>query len=193
MAVSRPICFAAPAQIDELIRAGKIIPETRTDLARFGIGVASAPAPLSPTSVSVDAFTRALSLPVHRLPEGGAERVYVAVCSVPLTQRIHTMTRMPLLTVGAWTALYLRTLHRWSSRRSQSRSSGHRFGKGSDPFAHVAELANHTRAVIVPTMRRLITLLLEQRQGGHGERSIANATATSNSSVRSPEVWVGLI
>jgi len=37
--VSRPICFAAPAQIDELIRAGKIIPETRTDLARFGIGV----------------------------------------------------------------------------------------------------------------------------------------------------------
>ena len=70
---------------------------------------------------------------------------------------------------------------------------GHRFGKGSDPFAHVAELANHTRAVIVPTMRRLITLLLEQRQGGHGERSIANATATSNSSVRSPEVWVGLI
>jgi hypothetical protein len=143
--VSRPICFAAPAQIDELIRAGKIIPETRMDLARFGIGVASAPAPLSPTSVSVDAFTRALSLPVHRLPEGGAERVYVAVCSVPLTQRIHTMTRMPLLTVGAWTALYLRTLHRWSSRRSQSRSSGHRFGKGSDPFAHVAELANHTR------------------------------------------------
>ena len=42
-------------------------------------------------------------------------------------------------------------------------------------------------------MRRLITLLLGQRQGGHGERSIANATATSNSSVRSPEVWVGLI
>lgn len=31
---------AAPAQIDELIKAGKIIPETRTDLARSGIGVA---------------------------------------------------------------------------------------------------------------------------------------------------------
>jgi len=34
------LLVAAPAQIDELIKTGKIIPETRTDLARSGIGVA---------------------------------------------------------------------------------------------------------------------------------------------------------
>ena len=34
------LLVAAPAQIDELIKAGRIIPETRTDLARSGIGVA---------------------------------------------------------------------------------------------------------------------------------------------------------
>jgi molybdate transport system substrate-binding protein len=51
---------AAPAQIDELISAGKIIPDTRTDLARSGIGVAVRAGAPKPDVSSVDAFKRAL-------------------------------------------------------------------------------------------------------------------------------------
>jgi molybdate transport system substrate-binding protein len=54
------LLVAAPSQIDELIRAGKIIPETRTDLARSGIGVAVRAGAPKPDVSSVDAFTRAL-------------------------------------------------------------------------------------------------------------------------------------
>ena len=51
---------AAPAHIDGLINAGKIIPETRTDLARSGIGVAVRASASKPDVSSVDAFKRAL-------------------------------------------------------------------------------------------------------------------------------------
>ncbi len=51
---------AAPAHIDELIKMGKIIPETRTDLARSGIGVAVRAGAPTPDVSSVDAFKRAL-------------------------------------------------------------------------------------------------------------------------------------
>jgi molybdate transport system substrate-binding protein len=70
---------AAPAQIDELIKAGKIIPETRTDLARSGIGVAVRAGAPKPDVSSVDAFKRALltARSIAYLKEGQSG-VYVA-------------------------------------------------------------------------------------------------------------------
>ena len=70
---------AAPAQIDELIKAGKIIPETRTDLARSGIGVAVRAGAPKPDVSSVDTFKRALlsARSIAYLKEGQSG-VYVA-------------------------------------------------------------------------------------------------------------------
>lgn len=70
---------AAPAQIDELIKAGKIIPATRTDLARSGIGVAVRAGATKPDVSSVNAFKRALlaARSVAYLKEGQSG-VYVA-------------------------------------------------------------------------------------------------------------------
>jgi molybdate transport system substrate-binding protein len=73
------VLVAAPAQIDELIKAGKIIPETRTDLARSGIGVAVRAGAPRPDVSSVEAFKRALltARSVAYLKEGQSG-VYVA-------------------------------------------------------------------------------------------------------------------
>jgi len=70
---------AAPAQIDELINAGKIIPETRADLARSGIGVAVRAGAPKPDVSSIDAFKRALlsARSIAYLKEGQSG-VYVA-------------------------------------------------------------------------------------------------------------------
>lgn len=70
---------AAPAQIDELIKARKIIPDTRIDLARSGIGVAVRAGAPKPDVSSVDAFKRALlaARSVAYLKEGQSG-VYVA-------------------------------------------------------------------------------------------------------------------
>lgn len=54
------LLVAAPAQIDELIKAGKIIPESRSDLARSGIGVAVRAGAPKPDISTVDAFKRTL-------------------------------------------------------------------------------------------------------------------------------------
>jgi molybdate transport system substrate-binding protein len=51
---------AAPGQIDELIKEGRIIPETRTDLARSGIGVQVRAGARKPDISSVETFKRAL-------------------------------------------------------------------------------------------------------------------------------------
>ncbi len=51
---------AAPEQIDGLIREGRIVPETRTNLARSGIGVEVRAGAPKPDISSVEAFTRAL-------------------------------------------------------------------------------------------------------------------------------------
>jgi len=73
------LLVAAPAQIDELIRAGKIIPETRADLARSGIGVAVRAGAPKPDVSSVAAFTRALiaARSIAYLKEGQSG-IYVA-------------------------------------------------------------------------------------------------------------------
>jgi len=51
---------AAPGQMDALVREGKIIRETRTNLARSGIGVEVRAGSPKPDISSVDAFKRAL-------------------------------------------------------------------------------------------------------------------------------------
>ena len=73
------LLVAAPAQIDELIKAGKIIPESRADLARSGIGVAVRAGAAKPDVSSVEAFTRALlaARSIAYLKEGQSG-VYVA-------------------------------------------------------------------------------------------------------------------
>jgi molybdate transport system substrate-binding protein len=73
------LLVAAPAQIDELIKTGKIIPETRTDLARSGIGVAVRAGAPKPDVSSVDAFKRALlaARSIAHLKEGQSG-VYIA-------------------------------------------------------------------------------------------------------------------
>jgi molybdate transport system substrate-binding protein len=70
---------AAPAQIDGLIKAGTILPETRTDLARSGIGVAIRAGAPKPDVSSVDAFKHALlaARSVAYLKEGQSG-VYIA-------------------------------------------------------------------------------------------------------------------
>jgi molybdate transport system substrate-binding protein len=70
---------AAPAHIDALINEGKIIAETRADLARSGIGVAVRAGVSKPDVSSVDAFKRALrrARSIAYLKEGQSG-VYVA-------------------------------------------------------------------------------------------------------------------
>jgi molybdate transport system substrate-binding protein len=51
---------ASPGQIDELIKSGKIIPNTRTDLTRSGIGVEVRAGAPKPDISSVEAFKRTL-------------------------------------------------------------------------------------------------------------------------------------
>ena len=73
------LLVAAPAQIDELIRAGKVIPGTRIDLARSGIGVAVRAGAPKPDVSTVDAFRRTLiaARSIAYLKEGQSG-VYVA-------------------------------------------------------------------------------------------------------------------
>ncbi|HUE88554.1 MAG TPA: substrate-binding domain-containing protein [Vicinamibacterales bacterium] len=54
------VLVAAPGQLDELIAEGMIIRDTRTDIARSGIGVAVRRGATKPDVSSLEAFTRAL-------------------------------------------------------------------------------------------------------------------------------------
>ena len=54
------ILVAAPAQIDGLVKQGKILPETRVDLVRSGIGVQVRAGDPKPDIRSVEAFRNAL-------------------------------------------------------------------------------------------------------------------------------------
>jgi len=70
---------AAPGQMDALIREGQIIPDTRTDLTRSGIGVEVRAGAPKPDISSVDAFRRALldAKSIAYLEEGQSG-VYIA-------------------------------------------------------------------------------------------------------------------
>jgi molybdate transport system substrate-binding protein len=54
------IAVAAPAQIDALVKDGKLIADTRTDLTRAGIGVEVRKGASKPDISTVDAFKRAM-------------------------------------------------------------------------------------------------------------------------------------
>jgi molybdate transport system substrate-binding protein len=54
------ILVAAPGQIDDLIKSGKIVPDTRTNLVRSGIGVEIRAGAAKPDISSVEAFKRAM-------------------------------------------------------------------------------------------------------------------------------------
>src|SRR5437899_7038533 len=54
------IAVAAPAQIDALVKDGKLVAATRTDLTRAGIGVEVRKGAPKPDIGSVDAFKRAM-------------------------------------------------------------------------------------------------------------------------------------
>jgi molybdate transport system substrate-binding protein len=54
------IAVAAPAQIDGLVKAGKLIADTRTDLTRAGIGVEVRKGAPKPDISTVEAFKRAM-------------------------------------------------------------------------------------------------------------------------------------
>ena len=54
------IAVAAPAQIDGLVKDGKLIADTRTDLTRSGIGVEVRKGAPKPDISSVEAFKKAM-------------------------------------------------------------------------------------------------------------------------------------
>jgi molybdate transport system substrate-binding protein len=73
------ILVAAPGQIDELIKSGKIIPNTRANLVRSGIGVEVRAGAAKPDISSVEAFKRTLlnAKSIAYLKEGQSG-IYVA-------------------------------------------------------------------------------------------------------------------
>ena len=92
------LLVAAPSHIDQLIDAGKIIPQTRTDLARSGIGVAVRAGAPRPDISSVDAFKRALlaARSVAYLKEGQSG-VYIAgvLDRLGIADAIRSKLRLP--------------------------------------------------------------------------------------------------
>jgi molybdate transport system substrate-binding protein len=73
------LLIAAPGQIDDLIAVGTIVRETRTDIARSGIGVAVREGAAKPDVSSLEAFTRAI-LNAHSIAylKEGQSGLYIA-------------------------------------------------------------------------------------------------------------------
>jgi molybdate transport system substrate-binding protein len=92
------LLVAAPAHIDALINEGKIVRDTRADLARSGIGVAVRAGVSKPNVSSVDAFKRALlrARSIAYLKEGQSG-VYLAgvIERLGLTEAIRSKLTLP--------------------------------------------------------------------------------------------------
>lgn len=92
------ILVAAPAHIDGLIKSGRIIADTRTDLARSGIGVAVRAGAPMPDVSSVEAFKRAVlaARSVAYLKEGQSG-LYVAgvIERLGLSDRVRPKLTLP--------------------------------------------------------------------------------------------------
>jgi molybdate transport system substrate-binding protein len=101
---------ASPGQMDKLIRDGKIVPETRTNLARSGIGVQVRAGAPKPDIASVEAFKRALlnAKSIAYLKEGQSgvyihgmlERLGIAEAIRPKVIRPETDTVSELVAKG---------------------------------------------------------------------------------------------
>jgi len=76
------VAILTPAAIDGLIKDGKVVPGTRTDLAKTGIGVVVKAGTPLPDVSSVDAFKRALlaakSVAYIDPKAGGSSGIYIA-------------------------------------------------------------------------------------------------------------------
>ena len=72
------LVIMATDRIDELMKSGRIVPGSRVDLARSGIGVATRAGAPAPDLTSVEAFKRALASSKSIVYSTGLSGIYVA-------------------------------------------------------------------------------------------------------------------
>jgi molybdate transport system substrate-binding protein len=104
------LLVAAPAQIDGLVNGGVILPDTRTDLTRSGIGVEARAGAPKPDVSTVQAFQRALlgASSIAYLKEGQSgmyldvmlERLGIAAAIESKVRRLETDTVSELVANG---------------------------------------------------------------------------------------------
>jgi molybdate transport system substrate-binding protein len=92
------LAVAAPAQIDGLVKDGKLIADTRTDLTRAGIGVEVRKGAPKPDIGTVDAFKRAMldAKSIGYLKTGTSGQMVAAMLArIGLTEAIKSKVTLP--------------------------------------------------------------------------------------------------